>query len=666
MFYCARLCRIIASLNRVFPDFSQPILDALQKEFYGQFKNSKASQSVDWRIRNVRFVAELIKFRVAPPITAFRMFKLLLSDFSSANIEVISVFLEACGRFLYLLAFTHDRMNETLETILRLRRVKHLGLRQQTLLEMAYFAVKPPERAKQAKVEYTMVQKYARYLVIEKLDARGVDVDDVILSIRKLPWADPTHQIEEHVTEAVLHLARNKYVSIPVLADCLSGLAENLSNLIIRITDRLFEEVQRSLDVPYKREPQSQLGFVRLIGELYNFEVLSSANIFDLLYHTINYGHNVPVDGSTAASVGQNIVLQSPSTLHYTQYFDPRVFCEKDLPNDLFRAQIVCEILNTCGSYYVIGRTKDKLIQFLAYFQRYLMTKSPIPMHIEFAILDTLDNLEELAREAEKKKLKGAGKSKKRRGDKEVEVVFKEALLPRYETFEAVQAVISALEAAADGAKAAAGEGAGQEDEEEDEEDGRGGAKKRSDSREDGDGESDDEDSSDEDDDDDDEDDKDDEEDEEEEERANQRATQMLENMRAKEADDEFERAFKSLMQESVESAKVLGTAKATVDINRMAIPAVLPKPKNIIRTFQYEDEEEEAEAPRGMAFKLLAKDGKGRIETRQLMVPEEAPMAIKLQKAEAAVRAEKQRLKEKVLQMETLNEMEVRFYSFN
>lgn len=616
------------------------------------------------------------------------MFKLLLSDFSSANIEVISVFMESCGRFLYLLPHTHGRMNETLETILRLRRVKHLGLRQQTLLEMAYFAVKPPERVKQAKVEYTMAQKYARYLIIEKLDSRGAVVDDVILSIRKLPWVDPTQQIDDHVTQAVLHLARNKYVSIPVLADCLSGLAVYLPNLVIRITDRLFEEVQRSLDVPYKREPQSQLGFVRLLGELYNFEVLSSAVIFDLLYHTINYGHNVPADSSTnPAGVPSNQpnqstsgvsntnehLLRSPSTMHSTQYYDPRVFCEKDLPNDLFRAQIVCEILNTCGSYYVIGRTKDKLIQFLTYFQRYLMTKSAIPMHVEFAILDTLDNLEEMARaaviEAERKRLRAAaGKGKKRRDvkEKEVEVVFKEMLLPRYETFDAVNAVISSLESAAVGTSVVAEEAQEHEDEDDEADGARGATKQRSDSRgsiDDDDGDSDDdgsdEGSSDEESEDgDEEEQKQKEEDEENERLSNQRAAQLLEKMRAKEADDEFERAFKSLMSESVESAKVLGTSKATVDINRMAIPAVLPKPKNVLRSFQEDDDEEEA--PRGMAFKLLAKDGKGRIETRQLMVPEEAPMAIKLQKAEAAARAEKQRLKEKVLQMESLNELEV------
>ena len=46
------------------------------------------------------------------------------------------------------------------------------------------------------------------------------------------------------------------------------------------------------------------------------------------------------------------------------------------------------------------------------------------------------------------------------------------------------------------------------------------------------------------------------------------------------------------------------------------------------------------------VAFKLLSRDTRGRVETRQLLVPEEAPMAVKLAKAEAAMRLEKQKLK--------------------
>ncbi len=94
----------------------------------------------------------------------------------------------------------------------------------------------------------------------------------------------------------------------------------------------------------------------------------------------------------------------------------------------------------------------------------------------------------------------------------------------------------------------------------------------------------------------------------------------------------------------------------------------MLPKPKNVAsRSLDDDDDEDGAgSTPRGIPFKLLGRDTKGRIETRQLLVPEEAPMVVKLLKSEAALRLEKQRLKEKVLQIESLTEQEVSYFNHN
>jgi hypothetical protein len=48
-------------------------------------------------------------------------------------------------------------------------------------------------------------------------------------------------------------------------------------------------------------------------------------------------------------------------------------------------------------------------------------------------------------------------------------------------------------------------------------------------------------------------------------------------------------------------------------------------------------------------------------VETRQLIVPDDAPMAVKLAKSEAAMKLEKQKLKERVLQIESLTAEQVR-----
>ena len=93
----------MASLQRIYPDFAKPVVEALVKEFYGQVRNNKASQggSAEHRVRTVRFLGELIKFKVAPPVVAFKMFRGFFQDFSGSNIDLMAILLETCGRYGY-------------------------------------------------------------------------------------------------------------------------------------------------------------------------------------------------------------------------------------------------------------------------------------------------------------------------------------------------------------------------------------------------------------------------------------------------------------------------------------------------------------------------------------------------------------------------------------
>jgi hypothetical protein len=146
--------------------------------------------------------------------------------------------------------------------------------------------------------------------------------------------------------------------------------------------------------------------------------------------------------------------------------FDPRIPCETDPPTDLFRAQLVCELLNTCGVYYVRGHSRVKLSRFLVYFHRYLLCKTAVPIHVEFAILDVLDRLDELSagamteKDREKLKAAAAASAASAAGAAGAPSVDQAAAapisnifdpvgthFPRYESMEAVCAAIAALEA---------------------------------------------------------------------------------------------------------------------------------------------------------------------------------------------------------------------------
>lgn len=842
--------RIIASLGRLFPDIVEPILEALRREFFGILK-ARRQVHVDGKVRNVRYQAELVKFRVAPPIVAFRMMRALLLDLTPHHIDMLVAVMETCGRFLFLIPVTHALMQETLDTMMRLRRARPLDLHQQTLLESAYFAVKPPEKMNkgQKKKELTMVQKYARYLIQEKLEQPRVSVEEVIKHLRRLPWqstgndddtnsAEYNEQVAYHVMKAVLKVARTKYVALPRVADCLSGLAKYHAVVNVMVVDRIFEELQRALESPFKREIQRILGLTRLLGELYNFTAIPAVVIFECLYHVLRFGHEVPLSTVQQSTFVADVTASTTTTTNATaaaaagaaagagagagavssasmgMFYDPRIPCEADPPTDLFRAQIICELLNTTGVYFVRGAAREKLNRFLAYFQRYLLTKQMIPMHVEFTILDCFDALDNLAKEAamdalqksllaQQQQQQANGKKSKKDGrhtaKKMIVPVVTEWMVhgyqfTRFDTFEAAHQAVEAYEGRlvvipptvttavdADGGNGGDGGDGGptaadlavnssttaaeeapvtqasgpdggnivkdtgattaatasssaksihrgdsnddddssagggsldedaelddSDDDEDDEDD------DVDDDEEDDDDDLDDDDDEDDDDDDDDDedsdddlddldDDEDDDDDDEEEEEeddeeedddeddeeggmSEDEAARALEKMRIAEEDDEFDRAFKSVLQES----RAAVVAKS-INVDKMAIPAILPKPKNVYTaqpsamitgddgasliaaaattaaaasTATSESVSMGVAAPPApprnqVAFKLLSRDNKGRIEARQLFVPKEHAIVQHMIKSEEELRIQKERVMERTLLLSAKN----------
>lgn len=74
----------------------------LEAEFAALQRSKDATpRTLEPRVRNMRYVAELSKFRVFPHGAAFSMLKALLDDFSGHNIDAACAMVETAGRFFY-------------------------------------------------------------------------------------------------------------------------------------------------------------------------------------------------------------------------------------------------------------------------------------------------------------------------------------------------------------------------------------------------------------------------------------------------------------------------------------------------------------------------------------------------------------------------------------
>ncbi|KAF4382282.1 hypothetical protein G4B88_011611 [Cannabis sativa] len=348
--------RMVATLSTCMKDVSSMLLQMLEEEF-NFLINKKDQMNIETKIRNIRFIGELCKFKIAPAGLVFSCLKACLDDFSHHNIDVACNLLETCGRFLYRSPETTVRMANMLEILMRLKNVKNLDPRHSTLVENAYYLCKPPERsARIAKVRPPLHQ-YIRKLLFSDLDKSTIE--HVLRQLRKLPWSE----CEPYLLKCFMKVHRGKYGQIHLIASLTAGLSRYHDEFAVAVVDEVLEEIRVGLELNDYGMQQRRLAHMRFLGELYNYEHVDSSVIFETLYLILVFGHGSPEQ----------------------DLLDP--------PEDCFRMRMVITLLETCGHYFDRGSSKRKLDRFLIHFQRYILSKGALPLDIEFDLQDLFADL---------------------------------------------------------------------------------------------------------------------------------------------------------------------------------------------------------------------------------------------------------------------------------
>ncbi|GMP22782.1 hypothetical protein CsSME_00000648 [Camellia sinensis var. sinensis] len=339
--------RMVATLSTCMKDVSSMLLQLLEEEF-NFLINKKDQMNIETKIRNIRFIGELCKFKIAPTGLVFSCLKACLDDFTHHNIDVACNLLETCGRFLYRSPETTVRMANMLEILMRLKNVKNLDPRHSTLVENAYYLCKPPERSARVSKVRPPLHQYIRKLLFSDLDKSSIE--HVLRQLRKLPWSE----CEPYLLKCFMKVHKGKYGQIHLIASLTAGLSRYHDEFAVAVVDEVLEEIRLALELNDYGMQQRHLAHMRLLGELYNYEQLDSSVIFDTLYLILVFGHG---------TAEQDVL---------------------DPPEDCFRIRMVITLLETCGHYFDRGSSKRKLDRFLINFQRYILSKGPLPLDIEF------------------------------------------------------------------------------------------------------------------------------------------------------------------------------------------------------------------------------------------------------------------------------------------
>lgn len=358
--------RFAATLNRYMPDIGSGLISILDEEFKYLQRKKQVKELESVRIKNVRFLGELVKFKVAQTHTIFHAFKVLLDDFVGPNVDMMAMLLETCGRYLLRTedADTSERMKSVLEIMRRKQSAQHFDSRQQLLLDNAYYQCNPPERAAREQIVPTPIEAFIQHLIHDVLFKKTID--KVLKLLRKMHWED--EKVYDYLYKTFTEIWEVKFGSIPLLAMLVYDLQKYHPEFAVSVVDQVLENVRAGMEENIFKYNQRRIATIKYLGELYMYRVLNTPVIFDTLWSLTSFGHpeGLPVPGRS-----------SPI----------------DASDDFFRVRLICTLLDTCGACFDRGSSKRKLDQFLVVFQMYILCKDEMPMDVEFMVSDTFEVL---------------------------------------------------------------------------------------------------------------------------------------------------------------------------------------------------------------------------------------------------------------------------------
>lgn len=354
--------RILAILNPLFPEILPTVIQYLEREFFQLIKKKDATtRTLEPRVKNARYVAELVKFRLFPAGTAFSMLKTLLDDFVGHNVDAACELIECAGRYLLRRPDTTTRMNNMLDVMMKLKNARNLDARHAGMVDSAFFAVKSVSQGPRRK-ERPPMHEWIRYLIYSKLDTSTVPF--VLKKLRRLKWKEDGGYVVATLLRASRKGRASQQEAIAILASRLSRYHPFVG---MSMVDGTIEEIMAGLEFPESSLFQHRVASVRLLGHLYVYKLANAALVFDMLHLILAYGHG---EGCS-----------------------PEESLRLDPPSNYFRIRLVCSLLETCSNTMTKGSARGRLDKFLPYLQRYVLFKPPLPLDIELDLQELYTRL---------------------------------------------------------------------------------------------------------------------------------------------------------------------------------------------------------------------------------------------------------------------------------
>jgi len=163
--------RLVANLSPYYKDMATDTCQLLIEDYNDLNKDEKLGMFEE-KVKNIRFICEMVKFDIFPIQNVFEILKRLIDDLKGHSIDILCQLMESCGRFLYLNEISHLKFNTCIETIKQIahHRLRHDERSFNSILNSIQIC-KPQESSLKKQVKVRPVEEeFIRFLIFQLLN----------------------------------------------------------------------------------------------------------------------------------------------------------------------------------------------------------------------------------------------------------------------------------------------------------------------------------------------------------------------------------------------------------------------------------------------------------------------------------------------------------------
>lgn len=363
--------RLVAILNPLMPEVALELCSLLKNDFRYNVKK-KDQINIETKLKVVRYIGELVKFNLMAKSEALHCFKMLLNDFTHHQIEMGCALLETAGRFLYRSPESHHRTKIYLEQMMRVKSVSALRPVYVTMIENAYYFVNPTDSPAIMKKQRPILHEFIRHLLYNELKDAPEKESMILSLLKQMDWENLAEK--NYLIKCLTEAWNVTYPMISDLACLVAAFVDYDDSIGTRVVDSVMEDIRVGLETNLVKFNQRRIAMIKYFGELYNYRLIESNDVFKVLYSLVSFG----------------------------VVYDPDFYSTFDPPQNLFRLRLICVLLDTCGEFFNRGPGKLKLDCFILYFQYYFWlkkssttwdTENPFPVTMDYLVTDVLKKL---------------------------------------------------------------------------------------------------------------------------------------------------------------------------------------------------------------------------------------------------------------------------------